>query len=153
MKKDSLFTEKFLEELKQWEKFIPQEFFTWLFKHLGLAHRAIYLKNNPQDKGNGFYQRKLQIGAISFPVDVARTRCGNFRPFFLPPSHTRYLPEEYHDLAYSFLLGSRSIQSASQALQNINLPLNQKYLEEVIEDFALGFGCYLRGRQIYSDES
>ncbi|MBX6423270.1 hypothetical protein [Thermosulfurimonas sp. F29] len=37
MKQDNLFTEKFLEELH-----VPQEFFSWLFKHLGLAHRAIH---------------------------------------------------------------------------------------------------------------
>jgi len=38
MKRD-LFTEKFLEELGHWQEFVPQEFFSWLFKHLGLAHR------------------------------------------------------------------------------------------------------------------
>jgi len=136
MKQDNLFTEKFLEELQKWEDFVPQEFFSWLFKNLGLAHRAIHLKNHPHDKGNGFYQRNFQIGALSFPIEIARTRREKFRPFFLPPGHTRYLPEDYLNLAYSFLLGARSIQSASQALQNMNLPLNQNYLDEVIEEFV-----------------
>ncbi|OAQ20606.1 IS256 family transposase [Thermosulfurimonas dismutans] len=136
MKQDNLFTEKFLEELQKWEDFVPQEFFSWLFKNLGLAHRAIHLKNHPHDKGNGFYQRNLQIGGLSFPVEIARTRYEKFRPFFLPPGHTRYLPEDYLNLAFSFLLGARSIQSASRALQNIDLPFNQDYLDEVIEEFV-----------------
>ena len=136
MRQDNLFTEKFLEELQKWEDFVPQEFFSWLFKNLGLAHRTIHLKNHPHDKGNGFYQRNLQIGGLSFPVEIARTRYEKFRPFFLPPGHTRYLPEDYFHLAFSFLLGARSIESASRALQNLNLPLNQEYLEDVIGEFV-----------------
>ncbi|MBX6424276.1 transposase [Thermosulfurimonas sp. F29] len=136
MKQDKLFTEKFLEELQKWEDFVPQEFFSWLFKHLGLAHRAIHLKHHPHDKGNGFYQRNLQIGGLSFPVEIARTRYEKFRPFFLPPGHTRYLPEDYLNMAFSFLLGARSIQSASRSLKHLDLPINQNYLDEVIEEFV-----------------
>ncbi len=136
MKQNNLFSEEFLEELQQWQEFVPQEFFSWLFKKLGIAHRSIHLKNHPHDKGNGFYRRTLQIGGISFPVEIARTRHEKFRPFFLPPGNTRYLPEDYQNLAYSFLLGARSIQSAFLALKNSNLPINHQYLEEVIKEFV-----------------
>jgi len=136
MKQDNLFTEKFLEGLEKWKDSGPQEFFSWLFKNLGLAHRTIHLKYHPEDKGNGFYERTLQIGGLSFPVEIARTRYTKFRPFFLPPGHTSYLPQDYLNLAFSFLLGARSIESAYRALQNLNLPLNQEYLEEVIEEFV-----------------
>ncbi len=136
MKQDNLFTEKFLEGLEKWTESGPQEFFSWLFKNLGLAHRTVYLKHHPEDKGNGFYKRNLQIGALPIPLEVARTRYTKFRPFFLPPGHTSYLPEDYLQLAFSFLLGARSIESASRALQNLNLPLNQDYLNEVIEEFV-----------------
>ncbi|OAQ20304.1 hypothetical protein TDIS_1659 [Thermosulfurimonas dismutans] len=62
MKQNNPFTEEFLEQLKDWENFVPREFLSWLFKNLGLAHRAIHLKKHPHDKGNGFYERTLQIG-------------------------------------------------------------------------------------------
>ncbi len=136
MKQDNLFTEKFLEGLEKWTESGPREFFSWLFKNLALAHRTVYLKHHPEDKGNGFYQRNLQIGGLPFPLEVARTRYTKFRPFFLPPGRTSYLPEDYLNLAFSFLLGARSIESASRALQNLNLPLNQEYLNEVIEEFV-----------------
>ncbi|OAQ20305.1 Mobile element protein [Thermosulfurimonas dismutans] len=67
---------------------------------------------------------------------MARTRYEKFRPFFLPPGHLRYLPEDYLHLTSSLLLGSRSIDSASRALKNMGLPINQDYLEEVIEEFV-----------------
>lgn len=136
MKHNQPFTKEFIEELQKWQELVPQELFAWIFNHLALAERALHLQKHPHDKGNGFYQRGLQIGSIPFTVNVPRTRYEKFRPFFLPPGHTRYLPEDYLNLASSFLLGSRSIDSASRALRSLKLPLNQEYLNEVIEEFV-----------------
>ena len=130
-----LFSKK-LEEIKNHETLLPETLLSWLFNNLGLAHRNAYLKQHPENKGNGFYSRTLQIGGLSFPVNIPRTRYPGFRPFFLPPGHTRYLPQDYLQLVHSFLLGSRSIQSAARALKKLGLPLNQDYLEEVVEEFV-----------------
>ena len=55
MKQNNLFSEEFLEELQQWQEFVPQEFFSWLFKKLGIAHRSIHLKNHPHSRWSKFW--------------------------------------------------------------------------------------------------
>jgi len=137
MKQNNASFEKALEDfLKNRKSLILQELLSWLFGHLGKAERSIYLVHHPEDKANGFYERTLQIGSLPFPVEIPRTRYTGFRPSFLPQRRTRYLPEDYLALASSLLLGSRSIQSATRALKNLNLPINQECLQEVIEQFV-----------------
>ncbi|OAQ20770.1 hypothetical protein [Thermosulfurimonas dismutans] len=62
MKKHNPFPEELLEEIQNWENFTPKNLLTSIFNGLALAHRAIHLKKHPHDKGNGFYERTLQIG-------------------------------------------------------------------------------------------
>ncbi|RUM88370.1 MAG: hypothetical protein DSZ24_03915 [Thermodesulfatator sp.] len=43
-------------------------------------------------------------------------------------SQTRYLPEDYFQVAFSILQGARSISSAVRSLKLLDLPLTQEYL-------------------------
>ncbi|RUM89824.1 MAG: hypothetical protein DSZ24_00410 [Thermodesulfatator sp.] len=58
-------------------------------------------------------------------MEIARTRKTRFRPFFLPPGQTRYLPEDYFQVAFSILQGARSISSAVRSLKLLDLPLTK----------------------------
>jgi len=48
-----------------------------------LSERSVYLAKNDNDKGNGFYDRKLATPVGSLEISVPRTRTGNFRPSIL----------------------------------------------------------------------
>jgi len=45
-----------------------------------LSERQIYLLKNENDKGNGFYDRKLGTPMGNLEISVPRTRTGDFRP-------------------------------------------------------------------------
>ncbi len=60
-----------------------EEILSYALNLLALAERKLYLEHHPDDKGNGFYKRKLSSGSLTFNIDVPRTRNGSFRPFFL----------------------------------------------------------------------
>jgi len=49
-----------------------------------LSECQIYLLNNENDKGNGFYDRKLATPMGNLDISVSRTRTGDFRPYILP---------------------------------------------------------------------
>ena len=47
------------------------------------SERDIYLKDNPGNKGNGYYPRRLSEGSFCLDLNVPRDRQGNFRPYIL----------------------------------------------------------------------
>jgi len=47
-----------------------------------LSERAVYLAKNDNDKGNGFYDRKLATPASSLEISVPRTRYFQFPTFY-----------------------------------------------------------------------
>ncbi|SFQ40005.1 transposase, partial [Caldicoprobacter faecalis] len=62
-----------------------------------LSERQIYLLKNENDKGNGFYDRKLGTPMGNLEISVPRTRTGDFRPHILPEPYKR-VDESYTDL-------------------------------------------------------
>ncbi len=68
---------KVREEVKQREKAIMQR--------LMAQERELFLEENPEDKGNGFYERSLLTsGGLIEDLRVPRTRSGEFYPAILP---------------------------------------------------------------------
>lgn len=55
-----------------------------------LSEREIYLLKNENDKGNGFYDRKLGTPMGNLDISVLRTRTGDFRPIY-SPNHIKEL--------------------------------------------------------------
>jgi len=56
-----------------------------------LSERQIYLLKNENDKGNGFYDRKLGTPMGNLEISVPRTRTGDFRPHILPEPYKRWM--------------------------------------------------------------
>lgn len=65
-----------------------------------LSERQIYLLNNENDKGNGFYDRKLATPMGNLDISVPRTRTGDFRPYILPEPYKR-VDNSYTDFLMS----------------------------------------------------
>ena len=74
---------------------------------LALAERSAFLQKQPDDKGNGAYQRALHIGSLPLSVTVPRTRSGDFRPSLLPQRYQRGYPEETRELLSGLLASCR----------------------------------------------
>ena len=111
-----------------------EEILSYALNLLALAERKLYLKRHPEDKGNGFYRRKLSSGSLTFSIDVPRTRTNSFRPFFLPEKWHRHQKEDFIKLAYSVLLASRSVEAAKRSLKDLAIPVSEEYLAEVVAE-------------------
>ncbi len=65
--------------------------------------RQLYLKNNPEDRANGYYQRTLSLSFANLNLEIPRVRFGNsFRPALLPPAWKR-VDKDYEELLFSML--------------------------------------------------
>ncbi len=64
--------------------FSLEELISHMLNLIALVERRIYLEKNPEDKGSGFFSRKLHSDSLTFNLDIPRTRYSGFRPFFLP---------------------------------------------------------------------
>jgi putative transposase len=88
------------------------------------AERSTYLEQTEGDKGNGSYDRGVNVGSLPLEVEVPRTRSGEFRPSQLPPPYQR----AYGDVARALL-------------QGLDLPISEEALDSVarhfIEEFEL----------------
>jgi hypothetical protein len=71
--------------LQEVEKFSLEELISHMLNLIALVERKLYLRNNPQDKGNGFFPRKLHSGSLTFNLDVPNT--SNLSPLLsFPPN-------------------------------------------------------------------
>ena len=113
------------------QDFSFSDMISYILNLLAAAERNIYLQQHPEDKGNGFYNRNLSSGSLSFQLDVPRTRSNSFRPFFLPEKWQRHQKQDYIKLAESVLLASKSVEAAKRGLRQLSLPITEDYLEEV----------------------
>ena len=68
------------------------------------AERKIHLKENDNDKGNGYYDRKLgtPVGALDLPLP--RDRDGDFRPQVLPDRFKRDSEDRFKRLLVRILM-------------------------------------------------
>jgi hypothetical protein len=80
------------------ENFSVRELLGMMLSAAGQAERQHYLAQAAGDKGNGGYERALNVGSIPVEVQVPRTRSGNFRPRTLPPPYQRGYSEEVQAL-------------------------------------------------------
>src|SRR5439155_7911239 len=87
-----------------------------LISSVGASERKTYLSRVSEDKGNGFYDRNLQVGTIPVDIQVPRTRSGKFRPASLPPGYQRGYNEETQSLLLGLLASGRSVNAVKEAL-------------------------------------
>ncbi len=71
------------------ENFSVRQLLGMMLSAAGQAERRAYLTEADDDKGNGGYERSLNVGSIPVDIRVPRTRTSNFRPRSLPPPYER----------------------------------------------------------------
>lgn len=98
-----------------------------------LSERQIYLLKNENDKGNGFYDRKLGTPMGNLDISVPRTRTGDFRPHILPEPYKR-VDESYTDLLMSLVVNGYSESSLLNTLKSLNLPYSDDELNKIKDD-------------------
>lgn len=105
------------------------------------AERSSHLEQTVGDKGNGSYDRTLNVGSLPTEVEVPRTRSGEFRPSQLPPPYQRGYGDAAGALLQQLVAASRSLGAAREALHGLDLPVSDKALDSVarhfIEEFEL----------------
>ena len=102
------------------------------------AERAAHLSTQAQDKGNGFYNRKLGTPVGELDLRVPRDRNGDFRPQILPALRQRDSDERFHVLE-ELVENGYSPNQIQRTLQGLNLHyspqelalLKERYQEQV----------------------
>lgn len=105
-----------------------------LLSSLFEAERRQYLRQAPEDKGNGSYERTLNLGSIPLTVSVPRTRRGRFRPTTLPRRYQRGYPEEIQSVLFSLMASSRSLSAAKDGLRKMGLPVPDNEIDAIAKD-------------------
>lgn len=118
-----------------------RELLGMLLTRVATAERSLFLEQRSDDKANGFYGRRLQLGSTALDLAVPRTRSGDFRPSILPDHWQRAVPEERQRLLLGLLASARSVNAAKESLRQMGLshsePQLQAIADELCEDFEL----------------
>lgn len=109
-----------------------------LLNNLFQAERESYLDSAEDDKGNGHYQRNVDVGSIPLDVEVPRSRQGGFRPS-LPPPYQRGYPDAAGDLLLRLASSGRSLGAAREALRGLGLSVSEAQLDQVAQHFVEEF--------------
>jgi len=110
-----------------------------LLDSLFRAERAAYLERAQEDKGNGVYERAVNVGSLGVEVEVPRTREGAFRPSSLPSPYQRGYDDAARELLLRLAASSRSLNSTKEALRRLGLPSSEPQLETVAKHFITEF--------------
>lgn len=100
------------------------------------SERSNFLRRSPEEKGNGGYERQLNVGSLPLDVVIPRVRSGSFRPSLLPPRYVRGFSDEMQSMMTSLLASSRSFAAAKTALSRMGLPYSGKDLDAVAKEFV-----------------
>jgi len=106
---------------------------------LGKAERSAYLQHHADDKGNGSYERSLQLGSVPLSVEIARTRSGEFRPTILPKPYQRGFTDTQRELLMGLLTSSRSVNAVKAALKKMGLSHCEEDLDALAKEFLDDF--------------
>jgi transposase-like protein len=117
------------------EQLSTRELLALLLNSLFCAERAAYLERTRDDKGNGFYDRTLNVGSLPLGVEVPRSRRGDFRPSQLPPPYQRGFGDAARDLLLRLAASGRSLNATREALHSLGLPASEEQLESVARHF------------------
>lgn len=116
---------------------------------LMMAERNLHLQNNPNDKGNGYFQRELGTPLGKLDLRVPRDRDGDFRPSVLPDPYQRDYPER-NDLLQSLFLNGYSPNHIRRTLNSLNLHYNPKELDRLKNEYHELFSQW-QSRQLSQD--
>ena len=104
-----------------------QEFINFLM----LKERELFLKENPDNKANGFYNRSLALSFAKLNLKIPRVRFGNsFRPALLPDPWKR-ANKDYEEVLLSLLVNGYQVTQIKKALNSLDIPFSQDALDNL----------------------
>lgn len=116
-----------------------------LLNALMVKEREIYLREQADNKANGYYDRSLACALGKLGLSIPRDRNNNFRPAILPDGWQR-ADESLQDLVINLILQSYSPNRIKAVLQGMNLPYSAEQIEEIKNDL------YLKSKELRSKE-
>ncbi len=108
---------------------------------LMLAERQLHLEKNPQDKGNGTFERKLGTPLGELALTVPRDRDGDFRPATLPDKYQRDYQEQEAFLE-ALLVNAYSPQQIQRTLKDLKLHYNPEEIESLKQHYFTLFNTW-----------
>jgi transposase-like protein len=103
-----------------------------LINALMAKERDVFLKNNANNKANGYYDRTLSCGLGKLDLTIPHDRLGEFRPFLLPKQWHRG-EQTYEDLTASLIIHAYSPNKIKAILNNLGLPYSKNDIDELKE--------------------
>jgi len=116
---------------------------------LMMAERNLHLQQNNQDKGNGYFHRKLGTPLGQLNLEVPRDRDGDFRPSILPTPYQRDYQERYNFLQ-AIMLNGYSPNTIKRTFDQLNLHYNPNELKQLKENYVELFQQWQK-RQLPTD--
>ena len=106
------------KETKEYYRSEVKSILKELFEGLMKEERREHLDENPNDKGNGFYERELitSMGQLE-DLEVPRTRKGNFKPTILPDR--RKASFDLQELVFSMHVSGASTRDISRFIERV----------------------------------
>ena len=98
------------------------------FEVLMKAERDLHIAEQPEDKGNGYYERSLGTPMGTLSLAVPRDRDGDFRPQILPQPHMRDI-EERAEMLQALFGVSYSPASIGSVLHSLGMHYSPEQLE------------------------
>jgi transposase-like protein len=105
------------------------------------AERDVHLKENINDKGNGYYERKLGTPVGVLGLDVPRDRDGDFRPQVLPDRFKRDSEDRFNTLQALFL-SSYSPNAINSIFNSLGLRYSKEELETLKKQYLDDFNAW-----------
>ncbi len=113
---------------------------------LSEEERRIYLENNPEDSKNGTYPRTMLFSNFPLQIKIPRTRKPGFYPSFIPKYSRSLSAEDYENLMYNTIIGTRSIESLKLSLRGLGISTKELMIKAENYLQFLKFPKAIRGK-------
>lgn len=107
-----------------------------LYSTLMLNDREQFLKNNPDNIGNGFYDRDLNTSLGALNLSVPRTDSNAFRPSILPERWKR-TDTSYDELVKAMAFNNYSPAKMRSIIYDLDMPYSFTEANKIKEDILL----------------
>lgn len=104
-----------------------------LLNTLMKKEREFFLRDEDDNKANGYYERQLACFLGKLALSVPRDRKGEFRPAILPPEWKR-TDGNFEEFILNLILQSYSPNKIKALLHSMELPYSAEQIEELTEE-------------------
>lgn len=126
--------EMLLQEIQQQDSVAGlKDISNLILNSLMKSERDVFVRKNPNNKGNGYYSRSLMSGLGKINLEIPRDRLNEFRPFLLPEKWQRG-EQSYDDLLKSLVIHSYSPNKIRSILKSLGLSYCADEIDEIKDE-------------------